>query len=142
MPELRNSLHDAVADTVKSLLAFAHIRCQAGTRKVEWIANGVGNATSQTTRQQIGAKRLPEMSLIAVLREKLLDGVVEGQRRALLGCISDAIHQISSPESSHALLRVHPFEAVAKACVPLHLARDDIWIGVLGLHQQLDAFDW
>ena len=52
-----------------------------------------------------------------------------------------AIREIDSPESRCALLAVNARETIPDAGVARHLSASDLWNGILGLKQKLDALN-
>ena len=60
-----------------------------------------------------------------------LDGVLEGKVECLGGEITDDVGEVSSPESTHALLGIYAGEAVADTGVTRHFTRLDHRISIL-----------
>lgn len=127
---------DAICDALELCLAFADVGGETSTSEIERIADGVGDGAGETTAEQFGGRRLPELRLRVVVREHVVDEIVERQRRTLLRRIAQAVDEIAAPEGQHALLGVHTSKAVENARVTRHLAADDFRVRVLRLHQQ------
>jgi len=74
--------HNAVRDSRKLGLSLSKIRGKTGAGKIEGVADGVGDGSGQTTREELHSKSFPEF-LRRVLREGLVEEIVEGERRTL-----------------------------------------------------------
>merc|ERR1719498_1845569 len=134
-------LHDAVAQAVERLLPRADIRREARTRVVERVHDAQAPRRREAARSQVHKEELAELRLRAVLREHLLDRVLERKVERLRREVADAVGEVTTPEGRQALLRVDTAEAVADARVPRHLAADDLRVGVLRLDDELHALD-
>ena len=72
-----------------------------------------------------------EAILGGISREHSLDCVLEGKVECLGGEITDDVGEVSSPESTHALLGIYAGEAVADTGVTRHFTRLDHRISIL-----------
>lgn len=81
---------DAICDALELCLAFADVGGETSTSEIERIADGVGDGAGETTAEQFGGRRLPELRLRVVVREHVVDEIVERQRRTLLRRIARA----------------------------------------------------
>jgi len=78
-------LLDAVPKASEGLLARTNIGGKARTCVVERVNDGEAACGCQATRDEIGSEELPELGLGIVLREHLLEGVLEGKIERLRG---------------------------------------------------------
>merc|ERR1719271_305479 len=136
---LLHGLHDAVHDAVEGLLGATDVGSEAGTGKVHGVADDVSRGTGATAGHEVGSHSTPEVGLAIVLRENTLDGIVQRKRGTLLGSVAQAVDEVTTPERGNTLLGGNATAAVGDAGVPGHLTRDNLGVGVLGLHQDLDA---
>ena len=97
------------------------------------MAAAAPTATTTDSQQQ---KRKPFIGNFSHLGEKLLDVVLEGEVEGLGGEVTDAVGDVSAPEGTEALLRVHAGEAVADAGVAGDLPGDNLGVGILGLYHK------
>jgi len=135
------SLDKAVTQAVERSGTTTDIGSKSGTGIVQRIDNAQGTSTGKTSGSHVDKEEHAELSLGVVLREKGLDGVLEGEVKGLGREITDHVGEISSPESLQALLLVHTGEAVSNTGVTLDSAGLDQRIGILGLDDQFDSLD-
>ena len=109
---LLDGLGEAVEDAVELTLASGKIRSKAGTGVVERVADDHSGTSTETTSEQVGGEELGELSVLVVLREQTLEEVVERQSGTLLGSVSEAVHEVTTPEGADTLLGSNTAEAV------------------------------
>jgi len=136
---LLDGLGEAVPDTVELTLTGLQVRGQTGTGEIHRVAHNHSGSTTQTTSHKIVQEEHGELLVLVLLGEDGLEKVVEGEGGTLLGGITQAVHEVTTPESSNTLLGGDTPEAVANTSVRLDLARDDLGVGVHGLHQNFDT---
>jgi hypothetical protein len=133
---------DAVTNSGELGLAGTDVGGEAGTGEIEGVADGVGDGTSAATGGELGAEGLPEVGLGVVLGEDLVvDEIVEGEGGTLLGSITEAVDEVTSPEGFNTLFGGDTLEAVKDTIEALDLSADDIRVGVHSLEEELDTFD-
>mmetsp|Transcript_11052 Transcript_11052/g.35012 ORF Transcript_11052/g.35012 Transcript_11052/m.35012 type:complete len:338 (-) Transcript_11052:18-1031(-) len=137
----RRRLGHAVSQAGERLLAGAHVGCQASSRVVKGIHNAKAASGRHPARDKVCTEELAKFRLGIVLREHLLEGILEGEVECLRGEVADAVCEVAIPEALHALLRVDADPAIDDALVARHFATPDLRVGILRLHDQLDAFD-
>ena len=134
-----DGLGETVVDTVELTLTGLQIRGKTGTSEIHGVAHNHGSSTSQTTSHQVVDQVHHELGVLVLLGEDGLEEVVEGEGGTLLGSVTQAVHEVTTPESSHTLFSSDALEAVTDASVRLDLTGDDLGVGVHGLHQNLDT---
>eukprot|EP00756_Hemistasia_phaeocysticola_P012151 Hpha_TRINITY_DN15176_c0_g12::TRINITY_DN15176_c0_g12_i3::g.127850::m.127850 len=134
-------LHDAVTQTVEGLLTATDVRRQTRPRVVQGVHDAQTAGTRGTTGRQVHGEELPELRLRVVLREHLLDGVLERQVERLGGEVTDHVGEVTTPERRQTLLLVDAREAVTDAGVTRHLTAHDTRVGILRLDHQLHTLD-
>jgi len=134
-------LLEAVAETLEGLLAGTDIRGQSSTGVVQGVDDAERTGTGETTGGHVHGKEVTELGLGVVLRELALDGVLKGKVEGLGGEVTDAVGEVTTPESAHALLSAHAGEAVEDTSVSGDLAGHDLGVGILGLDDELHTLD-
>jgi hypothetical protein len=134
-------LSEAIEDTVEGLLFTTDIGSETSSGEIEGVADGEGEGSSETSRDEVDSEEAPEGGLGVVLGEHSLDGVLEREVASLLGEVSHDIGGVSSPEGSESLLGTDTSEAVSHTLVSLDLSGDNLGVGILSLDEELDTLD-
>ena len=120
----------------------ANIRSKARSSVVQRIHDRKTPCCRKTTRRHVHSEEHAEILLRAVIRERKLDRILEGQIEGLRRKKQpDAIREVDSPEGRGDLLAVNAKEKFPDAGVARHLSVPDLWNGILGLKRKPDALD-
>ena len=114
---------------------------EAGTGEIQRVDDQERGGSRGSSRSEIGAKELPELSLRVVLGEHGLEGVLEGEVERLRREVPHDVGEIAAPHGSEALLGDDPAEAVGDPSVLGNLAAHDSGVRILGLDQKLHALN-
>mmetsp|Transcript_31362 Transcript_31362/g.68678 ORF Transcript_31362/g.68678 Transcript_31362/m.68678 type:complete len:242 (-) Transcript_31362:159-884(-) len=135
-----HGLRDAVEETIKGLLARAHVRSKTRPRIVKRVDNCQTTRCGHATRSEVGTEELWELSLWIILGKHLLERVLKCQIEGLCREVADAVGEITVPESAGALLLQDSHAAVHHTSISRDLSAADLRVCILRLNHQLDPF--
>jgi len=137
---LGHGLGEAVHNAVELSLSSAEVRSKTGSCEVKRVADNHCSSTTETSRKKVVNEVFSELLVLVDLWEKSIEEVVESKSGTLLRSVTEAVDQVTAPESADALLSSDTTEAVHNTSVWLDFSGDDPWVGVHGLHQDLHTF--
>jgi len=132
---------EAVPETLEVALALADVRGQTGTGVVKRVDDAERASTGKTSRGHLDQEEHAELLLGVVAREKLLDGVLEGEVEGLGREVTDDVGKVATPEGPESLLPRDSGKAVHDTRVAGNLAGPDARVGILSLDQKFDTLD-
>ena len=118
-----------------------NVGSEAGTSEVKRVDDEQRAGTGQTTRRHVDGEERPEVRARVVLREQVLNRVLEREVERLRREITHDVGEVTSPEGGETLFGGDAREAVDDAGVSRHFAGHDARVRVLRLDEQLNALD-
>jgi hypothetical protein len=137
-----DSLGKAVNETTELTLSDTDIGSETGTGVVKWVDDQEGTGSGKTSSSHVDEEEFSEFGILVGLREHGLDGVLERKVEGLGREVTDDVGHVTTPEGADSLLTADTGEAVNDTGVTLDLSGDNLWVGILGLDEELHTLNW
>jgi hypothetical protein len=93
------------------------------------------------TRNHVGSKEWPEFRFWIVFWEERFKEILGGQVQCLSRKVTDTVGKVSSPKGTDTLFRGNTSKSITNSSISGNFTADNLWIGILGLDNQLDSFN-